>query len=406
MTSQERLIEIKNYAEKHGKQEACNFYNITESSLERYCRELKERPETNQTELSDEQTEKERVLTARSANITSLDELLKYSKVDLSKWQVSRHIINTWEVTTGEGKTYTNYQVKAWLEAKKTETIDDIIESFRKQAENYSPKYPQFIRKKQDDGVLLELSIPDFHLGQLSWGKETGRENYDVKIAYSLFIDATEYLIDRTSQFNIDRIFFPIGNDFFNVNSAMNTTFAGTLQDEDCRWQKSFTYGREMAVEAVDRMSSVADVTVVVIPGNHDYEKSFYLGEALKAWYRNCKNVTVDNSPMIKKYYDYGNTLIGYTHGDKMKHNDLPLIMATDVPDKWAKTKYREFHVGHLHRKSMNEFRQVRVEVLSSLAPISAWAANAGYDHLREATAQIYDKERGKIAVVNYRPEE
>ena len=406
MISQERLIEIIDFVNLHGIDEACKYYDISHETIARYQRELKDNKEQKQTEITDEQSDKERILSSRSANITSLDDLLKYSKVDLSKWKVSRHIINTWEVTTGEGKTYTNYQVKVWLESRQQESIEDIIAEFKKQAENYAPKYPQIIRKEQQDSNLLEMSMPDFHLGQLSWGKETGRQNYDVKISYTLLIDAVEYLIEHTRQFKIDKIIFPIGNDFYNVNSAMNTTFAGTAQDEDCRWQKSFTYGREMAVEAVDRMSSVADVTVVVIPGNHDYEKSFYLGEALKAWYRNCKNVTVDNSPMIKKYYDYGNTLIGYTHGDKMRHNDLPLIMATDVPDKWAKTKYREFHVGHLHRKSMNEFRQVRVEVLSSLAPISAWAANAGYDHLREATAQVYDKERGKIAVINYRPED
>lgn len=407
MISDERLKEVIQFADENGKREACIYYDITESTLERYYRIIKDKAaESKQVKTTDEQSDNTRVLTARSANITSLNELLSYSKVDLSKWKVSRHIINTWEVTTGEGKTYTNYQVKAWLDLRQQESVEDLIKEFKQQAEGYAPRYPKFNRVKKEGGKLLEISIPDFHLGQLSWGKETGRQNYDVKIAYQLFIDAVEYLLEHTATYNIDRVVFPIGNDYFNVNSALNTTANGTPQDEDCRWQKSFTYGREMAVEAIDRIAHIANVDVIIIPGNHDYEKSFYLGEVLSAWYRNTDQVNVNNSPMTKKYYDYGNTLLGYIHGNKIKHTDLPLIMATDVPDKWARAKYKEFHTAHFHHKSEIEVRQVRVSTLPSLVPVSAWTANSGYDHLREAVGQVYDKERGKIAVIHYRPED
>lgn len=406
MISKDRLLKVIEYLNVHGEQATLEHFKLNTETLSRYKRKaLSINEPMDKTEISDEQDNDNRILSARSANITSLDDLLEYSKVDLSVWEVSRHVVNSWEVTNSEGNTYTNYQVKAWLSAKKQESIEDIINSFREKADKYSPVYPNVIIKDKEDGTLLEPSIPDLHLGQLSWGKETGRQNYDVKIAYSLLIDAVEYIIEHTRQFNVDRIVFPIGNDYFNVNSALNTTFAGTPQDEDCRWQKSFTYGLEMAVEAIDRLQAVAPVDVKIIPGNHDYEKSFYLGEVLRAWYRKCNNVNIDNSPITKKYYSYGNTLIGYTHGNKIKADKLPLIMATDVPDLWSKSKYREYHVAHFHHKMEDEFRQVRVITLPSLVPISAWAANAGYDHLREAVANIYDKQRGQIASINYRPE-
>lgn len=51
--------------------------------------------------------------------ITTLQDALKFSQVDLSKWEVERHVFNSWDVTMkdkdGNSFKRTNYQVKVWF---------------------------------------------------------------------------------------------------------------------------------------------------------------------------------------------------------------------------------------------------------------------------------------------------
>ena len=42
-------------------------------------------------------------------------------------------------------------------------------------------------------------------------------------------------------------------------------------------------------VTAIDYLKEIAPVDVVVISGNHDYERMFYAGDVIAGWYRNDK---------------------------------------------------------------------------------------------------------------------
>jgi hypothetical protein len=194
--------------------------------------------------VSDETSGDVRTVTTRSADITSLAELLAYSKIDLSVWEVERHVVNSWEVTMGKTAagsthpaTYTNYQVKAWLRRKRMESREDVIAAFRSDALEHAPKYAPIKRHAPESGNLLEISVPDLHFGLLAWGRETREGDYDIRIAEEVFLDAVLTLARSAQPYGFDRILLPIGNDFFHVNSSQNTTAHGTPQDTDGRWQ-------------------------------------------------------------------------------------------------------------------------------------------------------------------------
>jgi hypothetical protein len=358
----------------------------------------------------------EQEITTTSAKIRSEEDLIAYAEIDMTVWKIKNFEVNSWEVTIGKKntatekpETYTNFQVKARLEKRTEEPSKMIFDRFIEDTKNYSPKYPTFKRKKDVKDYMLEISIPDIHYGLLAWADETRDKHYDIKIAEQTFLDCVDYIIKATKDFKIKKILFPIGNDFFNVNSALNTTFNGTIQDEDCRWQKSFTFGRRMAIKAIDMLLTVADVEVPIIPGNHDLERIYYLGEVLKAWYKNTDQITIDNSPLHRKYYSWGKCLIGFDHGSKsrgrkMKLEDLPLIMADEVPKLWANAEYKEIHTAHLHSLRATEKRKVRIITLPSLVPLSAWASAEGYNHLKEAQAFLWHKERGNVSTIYYHP--
>ena len=40
-----------------------------------------------------------------------------------------------------------------------------------------------------------------------------------------------------------------------------------------------------------------------------------------------------------------------FTHGSEEKRDSLPMLMANERKELWAETKFREWHLGHMHRK-------------------------------------------------------
>jgi hypothetical protein len=362
-----------------------------------------------------EQTATTGIATSISRNIRTLDDLLNYAEVDRSVWEVERFVVNKYDMgfvdSNKEAHAHPLYQVKAWLRRlvaveKTRDLIADMLTEFKKQApKSPAPKY------RKTDGCLLEVSIFDLHLGKLCWAPEVGA-NYDSKIAQSGFRDALEALIARAKGFDVDRILFPVGSDLLNVDNMANETTAGTPQREDGRWQKSFVASRKLMVDAINRLREIAPVDVLVIPGNHDRERAFYLGDSLSGWFSRTGGVTVNNAPTLRKYFQYGKNLIGLTHGNEEKLQNLPLIMATEVPQMWAETRFREFHCGHWHHKKdihfqpSQEFNGIRVRLIPSLCPADDWHRMKGYDGLRAAEAYVWDKTDGCVASFSYSPPE
>ena len=350
-------------------------------------------------------------VTTKSLDIRTLEDAIVAANIDTEMWTVDRYVINSWEVTmgaeksgTGQPETYTNYQVKVWFKRKIKDFKEVALESLvdRLTASRFTPD--SIHHKPKPNPKLLEISLVDHHFGMLSWHRETN-EDYDLKIAERFYLDAVDDLIDKTKHFNIGKILFPIGSDFFHVNNAKFMTERGNNQmDTDSRLAKIFEAGEMSVVKAVERCRQVAPVKLFWIPGNHDPETSFYLARVLNAYYHNCTEVEVDSTPTPRKFEKFGSNLIGYTHGDEEKHINLPNIMADAVPQWWADTTYREWHLGHLHKKkqmnflSLDTYPGVKIRTLPSLSATDAWHYKKGYtgrDYAAESF--IYDEMDGLV---------
>lgn len=334
-----------------------------------------------------------------SKSIRTLDEALAEGKVDLKTWEVERYIINKWEVFAKDYGHQPLWQVKVWLKRRLKKRVTDAFEIVMKEMDKHSPKYAPKKILHPTDPHLLELSIFDLHLGKLAWSSETGVD-YDVKIAREIYHDAIEDLASKAKGFPIDRILMPIGQDFFHLDNVENKTVNGTPLDVDSRYPKIFGIGVLACVQAIDYMLGIAPVDVIWVPGNHDRTTSYHLVRELEAWYRNCKNVNVDCSPKIRKYYSYGKTLIGFTHGNEENGNTLPSIMASECPRGWCSSVTREWHIGHKHKNNVKEFEvdgvPVGVRVLPSLSGTDSWHYRKGFaNQLRAASAFVYSKNRG-----------
>ena len=148
--------------------------------------------------------------------------------------------------------------------------------------------------------------------------------------------------------------------------------------------------------------AEIAPVEVPIIGGNHDEERTFYLGELLSGLYSNTDRVNIDNSAKMRKYVVYGKNLIGLTHGYHEKLKELKDIMAYEVPALWAASTYREWHTGDKHHKedyvhkTQENNNGVVIRILRSLTTTDAWHYNKGYiGALRASEAFLWDKEQG-----------
>ena len=356
-------------------------------------------------------------------HIKTLEELLKATKVDTDLWNVAQYWENKWDVTAvihDIPRTFQNFQVKARLEKKLTVARERAIgELFKEMIKDYRAPVLQFLPKittVNKEKNFLEISLFDLHFGKLCWGEETG-EDFDIKIARQRFLNTIKILIKRASGFNYERILFPVGNDFFNSDNLNNTTTKGTPQDEDLRWQKTFNVGLKLLVDAINMLKqTLVPIDVVVIPGNHDFERSYYMGSVLEAWFHEDTQVNVNNGASPRKYYRFGKVLLGLTHGGEEKEVSLPMIMATDIESKpmWSETLYHEWHLGHIHRKrnvnyavfdrtrTVSEDLGVTIRYLSSLTGTEEWHHKKGFVGAAKAgEGFIWNDELGLIAHLN-----
>ena len=360
-------------------------------------------------------------------HVKTLPELLKICEVDQSLWDVAQYWVNKWDVTAiidKMPKTFQNFQVKARLEKKLSVARERAIgELFKEMIKDYKapqlniPKFETAKTSLTKENNLFEVTIFDLHLGKLAWGGETG-ENYDTKIARNRFLTTISTLIKRASGFQYSKILFPIGNDFFNSDTIFNTTTKGTPQDEDLRWQKTFNVGVRLLIDAINLLKQTGvQVDVVNIPGNHDFERSYYMGEYLVAWFNNDPMVNVNNGASPRKYYRFGKVLLGLTHGSEEKEGSLPLLMASDIESKpmWSETTFHEWHVGHIHRKRdmkysisldkdrmTNEDLGVTVRYLSSLTGTEEWHHKKGFiGAIKAGEGFIWNDEAGMVAHLN-----
>lgn len=364
--------------------------------------------------------------------IKTLDELLSICSVDLNTWRVNDYVINKWDVTSfrnNRPETKQNFQIKAKLsriiELIRDESVKNV---FKELVQTYVPPVcnfsfketlnvlPEHFASLKNENNLLEISLFDSHFGKLAWHGETG-EDYDTKIARKRYIEAIETLLFRAKAYNYNRIIFPIGNDYFNSDNLNNTTTKGTPQDEDLRWQKTFSDGVKLLIDSINILKQTGvPIDVIVIPGNHDFSKSYYCGSFIEAWFNCDEQVNVNNGASPRKYYRFGEVLLGFTHGSEEKESSLPLLMATDIESKpmWSITKFHEWHLAHIHRKrkvdytvidksrTINEDLGVTVRYLSSITGTEEWHHKKGYVGCNKAgDGFIWNDITGFVAHIN-----
>ena len=278
----------------------------------------------------------------------------------------------------------------------------ELFDNVNKFIEGYSPDYKKIKREKGNH--LLVINPADIHIGKYANAIETG-EKYDSETAVLRVLEGVQGLIDKAKGFDIDKVLFCIGNDVLHIDNVYNTTTKGTHQDVDGKWWEHYEIALMLYVKCVEMLREIAPVDVLHSMSNHDYQSGFHLAHTLKSWFRKADDVSFDVSVANRKYYKYGNNLIGLEHGDGAKMDKLPLLMANEKPKEWAETKYRYWYLHHIHHKvkhkwlDAKDFIGVTVEYMRSPSASDSWHARKGFCGVPKACEGfLHDKESGQVA--------
>lgn len=250
---------------------------------------------------------------------------------------------------------------------------------------------------KLDDEHLLMIDPADIHIGKLAESFETG-EDYNNQIAVQRVREGVEGILHKARGFRVDKILFIGGNDILHIDTPRRMTTSGTPQDTDGMWYSNFLIAKQLYIEVLNRLLKVADVHFVYNPSNHDYTHGFFLADVIQTYFKDCKNITFDCSIAHRKYFVYGDNLIGTSHGDGGKTQDLPLTMAHESPD-WSRCKHRYFYIHHFHHKVAKDYMGVCVEALRSPSGTDSWHHRNQYHHAPKAIEGfIHHPKFGQIA--------
>lgn len=200
---------------------------------------------------------------------------------------------------------------------------------------------------------LLVVDIADLHIGKLCVFEETGFA-YDRDEAVRRGIEGTRRLLEQAQKHGVAHILFVLGNDVIHIDKPGRTTTSGTPQDTDGTLAVMFDDALAFYVACIDMCRQVAPVTVLYCPSNHDWFTGFALARAVRAWFRDCPEVSAsayNTSHNHRKYFRYGANLLGFTHGDGAKEADLPALMLDEVPQHLDGGRRRYWYLHHLHHK-------------------------------------------------------
>ena len=280
-------------------------------------------------------------------------------------------------------------QEEKGIESLAVQVVEDV--------KKYAPKYKKITRKKCKDGHLLVVDPADIHIGKLSTVFETGVE-YNQQIAVKRVLDGVQGLLDKSNGFGVDKIALIIGNDILHTDTPRRTTTSGTPQDTSGMWYENFLTAQKLYIDVIEMLMSVADVEVIFNPSNHDYQSGFFLAQVIEAHFRQSKNVTFDCSISHRKYFMYGNTLVGTSHGDGAKQTDLGSLMSIEAKQYWAEAEFRYFFTHHVHHKNNKDYINVTTESLRSPSPADSWHHRNGYISQPAVEAFVMSKKNGQVA--------
>lgn len=271
------------------------------------------------------------------------------------------------------------------------------IDETMKQYDGIIPTIPQPLIFPNEQLATI-YPIIDHHLGLYSWEAETGA-NYDLQIAQRVLRESLESLV-ASSPASVQAVILNVGDFFHSDNNKNRTERSGNVLDADGRYAKILEIGIDLEIFAIElALTKHENVEVRNLPGNHDPYASLALNAAIRMAFRNNPRVHISRDPSPFYFFRWGKVLVASTHGDMIRANDMPAVVAAYAAKDWGETEHRYIYLGHVHHASVGGGERFGAtwETFRTLASKDAWASQSGYASGRSMVAITHHKEFGEI---------
>lgn len=311
----------------------------------------------------------------------SIDERVKQIGLDAKDWSYA------WDKTDGLSVLVHNPH---FTPDDYHSALDDAVEHVRK----LSPKFPTIKHSKVTDGHCHVLNFTDIHFG--AYGLDKARQ---------VVLDGLSDMLARASGYPIDKIIFVIGSDCLHTDTAYYTSTKGTPQNTDgSSWAQAFKAAQSTYTECLTRLMPIAPIQVVHVSGNHDELMSYALAQVIEATFAKAKSISFDVTDAPRKYVQYHDNLIAFTHGDKVKDADIPNIVSHEAAELWGRTRHRYVYMGHIHHNKQIRYQAIKehpgltLQWLRSPKPTDKWHRDNGYLGGQGLTSFIHSRTGGQVA--------
>lgn len=246
----------------------------------------------------------------------------------------------------------------------------DLISSQYKVYEQHStedgtvPQYSITVKvKPKDDISVSELSgIINSSVKQKCLDRTSGTLKhvlvvpmFDLHFGINNFKNMQPYLDEILTIINshpFEKIVIEIGGDILHSDFLKKTqTVRGTQLDHVDTikaWQDAAEFVKGIIEPAIKNSKSTE---LYAIGGNHDFSMQWAFIEMVKARY---PQLSVFNPGSYRQVFTYGKVAILLAHGDTAR-NKLSQLFASEYPEAWYRSVWRETHMGHLHSEVVKD---------------------------------------------------
>jgi len=278
------------------------------------------------------------------------------------------------------------YQKRSWIamqtKAKKWDEFEHNVLHPLLEAIDKRPVYvgPTLDLAEPDEPFALVISPMDLHYGKYCVMDETGT-SYNRTQARQLVMFHGQRILRKVAKHGRPKkIICVTGSDWFHIDNPHGTTTNGTPQDMDGTRSEILLQGVDLMRDFIEMLRAVAPVEFMTVPGNHDSDSCLSANMVLKAWYRDTPGITIlSQGDLPRMYTRFGNSLIGFGHGDSVSTKDLHGVMTQEAAAMWAKSAFRYYFTGHVHHRILDEIHGITHRVLSSLSGTDRWHKKKGY---------------------------
>ncbi|WP_270235281.1 metallophosphoesterase [Lacticaseibacillus suilingensis] len=353
------------------KREAADQLGVTYDSLRKKARRVGVSfadPEPVEYDADGTQSSETIIKVVRGQQL-SPDDILRAHGYDPKQWKIARATSNFWKQTP----TATLYQSKIQLVP----------------ASGISPEELSAIL----NGTVEPVTVPTDRYGE----RNLIVPLYDLHFGITTLLQLTPTLnnIIDTIQHGYQHIVIILGGDTLH-SDYMNATMTvkGTQLDhvDTVRaWQEAKQFTGAI-IEAA--LANSKHVTLYAIGGNHDFDMQWAFVDGLADRY---PQLSVHNTTEYRQAFRLGHVGILIAHGD-MALRKLPMLFATEYPEIWSNSSWREVLYGHFHHEVVNDDSGVIIRQLGTPKPSDNYEKKNGYT-MSSRSLKLFEYDDSRLRV-------